>query len=187
MRYLAWLVVPVLALGALAQSMPLNGQYGGNGGRGGGISYVTRPTPTMNANLIAAAYFRGAGIALGASNGAPSAYSTRAGFAASQPRTSAVPLVALAPALTPAAGAAARAPAWRGGSQPLAASPPTPTFGGVGVTAHPPPTGAPAMRMQAPRPANVALSPWHERLMSLESPGTNSARLPASRLGPRSR
>ncbi len=84
MRYLLWLAVLLGALLTNAQMMGLPGtggaviprvymapgfgqnQFGAMGGGygGGGISYVTRRTPMMNANLLAGEFFRTAGVPL---------------------------------------------------------------------------------------------------------------------------
>jgi hypothetical protein len=100
MRYLLWLAVPLGALVTNAQMMGLPGtggaviprvymapgfgqnQFGAMGGGygGGGISYVTRRTPMMNANLLAGEFFRTAGVPL-TNNGAAALNGTLAPMA----------------------------------------------------------------------------------------------------------
>jgi hypothetical protein len=106
MRHLFWLALPLGTIISMAQLVGLPGSggavvariYAAPLGGYGGISYVTRRTPMINANLIAGDYFRGSGLPLiNATTAALNANGNAPGYGGARPTPAAIPYLAQRP------------------------------------------------------------------------------------------
>ena len=106
MRHLFWLALPLGTVVSLAQLIGFPGSggavvarvYAAPLGGYGGISYVTRRMPMMNANLIAGDYFRGSGLPLiNATAATLNATGNAPGYGGARPAPAAIPYLAQRP------------------------------------------------------------------------------------------
>ena len=115
MRHLFWLALPLGTVVSLAQLVGFPGSGGAVVARiyaapifggYGGISYVTRRTPMINANLIAGDYFRGSGVPLINTTAASlNANGNTAGYGGARTTPAAIPYLAQRPNGIPETGA----------------------------------------------------------------------------------